>query len=168
MSCKSVYPNLGAHSMKNSLFQPALFAVVIAAFSSGASHFVYAQDAEAIPKPDKMSTSEISGDIFSRPDTIKSEDGSVLDVTSLMASDGKFASGMYKAGPSREEITEPYGVDEFMYFLEGSVTLTSADGSKLTIGPGEAVTVPKEWTGIWETDGYRKIWVIYSHDGSGL
>ncbi|MEM6486558.1 MAG: cupin domain-containing protein [Pseudomonadota bacterium] len=154
--------------MKNSLFQPAVLAVALAVFSCGASHGVYAQGAKAIPKPDKMSTSEIAGDIFSRPDTTVSEDGSVLDVTSLMASDGKFASGMYKAGPSREEITEPYGVDEFMYFLEGSVTLTSADGTKMVIGPGEAVTIPKEWTGIWETAGYRKIWVIYSHDGSGL
>lgn len=25
-----------------------------------------------------------------------------------------------------------------------------------------------ELTGVWETDGYTKIWVIYSEDGSGL
>ena len=68
----------------------------------------------------------------------------------------------------RIEIDEPYGVDEFMYFLEGSVTLTSSDGSEQVINAGEAVTIPKEWTGVWETDGYTKIWVIYSADGSGL
>ncbi|MEO0437451.1 MAG: cupin domain-containing protein [Pseudomonadota bacterium] len=135
--------------------------------------FVGVQSAQAdghktAHKPAKMSKSDIAGDIFSSPDTSVSEDGSVLDITSLMASDGKFASGMYKAGPSRAEISEPYGVDEFMFFLEGGVTLTSADGSKIEFGPGEAVTIPKEWTGIWETDGYQKIWVIYSHDGSGL
>ena len=55
-----------------------------------------------------------------------------------------------------------------MFFLEGSVTLTSSDGTVTEIGAGEGVTIPKEWTGIWETDGYRKIWVIYSEDGSGL
>lgn len=33
----------------------------------------------------------------------------------------------------RYEIGEPYGVDEFMYFLEGGVTLTSVDGSKQVI-----------------------------------
>ena len=49
-----------------------------------------------------------------------------------------------------------------MYFLEGSVTLTSSDGSVQTIDAGEGVTIAKEWTGIWETDGYTKIWVIYS------
>ena len=75
---------------------------------------------------------------------------------------------MSKSGKTRAEITEPYGVDEFMYFLEGSVTLTSSDGSVQVINAGEAVTIPKEWTGIWDTDGYTKIWVIYSADGSGL
>jgi len=48
------------------------------------------------------------------------------------------------------------------------VTLTSADGTVQTISAGEAVTVPKEWTGTFATDGYTKIWVIYSADGSGL
>lgn len=33
---------------------------------------------------------------------------------------------------------------------------------------GEGVTIPKEWIGVWDTDGYTKIWVIYSEDGSGL
>jgi hypothetical protein len=36
------------------------------------------------------------------------------------------------------------------------------------VAAGEAVTVPKEWTGVWETDGYTRIGVIYSADGSGL
>lgn len=91
-----------------------------------------------------------------------------LDVTTLLSSDKKFASGMYRSGKVRSEINEPYGVDEFMFFLEGSVTLTSTDGTVQTINAGEGVTIPKEWTGVWETDGYTKIWVIYSEDGSGL
>jgi len=49
-----------------------------------------------------------------------------------------------------------------------TLALTSADGTRTTVGAGEAVTVPREWTGIWETDGYRKIWVIYSPDGSAF
>ena len=120
--------------------------------------------------PAKMSKSDIAGEIFARPDMIetKRNGNTTLDVTSLLSSDKKFASGMYKSGKSYFEATEPYGVDEFMYFLEGSVTLTSSDGSKQVINAGEAVTIPKEWTGIWDTDGYVKIWVIYSEDGSGL
>ena len=39
-------------------------------------------------------------------------------VDALLSGDKKFASGMYKSGKTRAEITEPYGVDEFMYFPE--------------------------------------------------
>lgn len=122
-------------------------------------------------RPAELSASDLSGAIFDGPDVLEIEhdDGhTTLDVTSLKSSDGKFASGMYRSTATRFEITEPYGVDEFMYFLEGGVTLTSDDGTVQTIEAGEAVTIPKEWTGVWETDGYTKIWVIYSEDGSGL
>jgi uncharacterized cupin superfamily protein len=120
--------------------------------------------------PAKLSSADLTGKAFDNANTIITETptGNILDITSLKSSDGKFASGMYKAGKSRFEITEPYGVDEFMFFLEGSVTLTSDDGSQMTINAGEAVTIPKEWTGVWETEGYRKIWVIYSESGEGL
>ncbi len=121
--------------------------------------------------PAKISKADMTGSIFEREDMIRTEHDSgnvTLDVTTLLSSDKKFASGMYKSGKSHFEATDPYGVDEFMYFIEGSVTLTSADGSVQTINAGEAVTLPKEWTGIWDTDGYTKIWVIYSEDGSGL
>ncbi|MEZ5561047.1 MAG: cupin domain-containing protein [Pseudomonadales bacterium] len=145
------------------LTHPALAALLVFATVSSSA------DA-GTPHPAKISRDDQTGAIFARPDTIRSEhDGSTtLDVTTLKSSDGRFASGMYRAGPSRFEVTEPYGVDEFMYFLEGGVTLTSSDGSVQVIEAGEAVTVPREWTGIWETDGYTKIWVIYSEDGSGL
>lgn len=121
-------------------------------------------------RPAAISSAEIGGEIFNRPDMIETTHGenTTLDVTTFMSSDEKFGSGMYRSGAVRIEVTEPYGVDEFMYFLEGSVTLTSADGSVQTINAGEAVTIPKEWTGVWETEGYTKIWVIYSEDGSGL
>ena len=120
--------------------------------------------------PAKLSGADLTGKAFDSPNTIITETptGNILDITSLKSSDGKFASGMYKAGKSRFEITEPYGVNEFMFFLEGSVTLTSDDGSQMTINAGEAVTIPAEWTGVWETGGYRKIWVIYSESGEGI
>jgi uncharacterized cupin superfamily protein len=121
--------------------------------------------------PAKISKADMTGSIFKREDMIRTEHDSgnvTLDVTTLLSSDKKFASGMYQSEKSYFEATDPYGVDEFMYFIEGSVTLTSSDGSVQTINAGEAVTIPKEWTGIWDTDGYTKIWVIYSADGSGL
>ena len=121
--------------------------------------------------PAEITKQDQSGKIFERPDMERTEheNGNVtLDVTTLLSSDKKFASGMYRSGKTRIDITDPYGVDEFMFFLEGSVTLTSADGSVQVINAGEGVTIPKEWTGNWDTDGYTKIWVISSEDGSGL
>lgn len=131
---------------------------------------ISAQSGEAVV-PAKISKADMTGSIFDRDDMSRTEHESgnvTLDVTTLLSSDKKFASGMYKSEKSYFEATDAYGVDEFMYFIEGSVTLTSSDGSVQTINAGEAVTVPKEWTGIWDTDGYTKIWVIYSEDGSGL
>ena len=121
--------------------------------------------------PAKISKADMTGSIFMRDDMLRTEHDSgnvTLDVTTLLSSDKKFASGMYKSEKNYFEATDPYGVDEFMYFIEGSVTLTSSDGSVQTINAGEAVTIPKEWTGTWDTEGYTKIWVIYSEDGSGL
>ena len=77
-------------------------------------------------------------------------------------------TGMYRSGKIRFEVNEPYGVDEFFFIIEGRITLISNDGTVTDINAGEAVTIPKEWMGTWDTDGYSKIWVIYSEDGSGL
>lgn len=148
--------------MRKILVMTAIFAVAAVAISGQHDKTVF---------PAKISKEEMSGSIFERANMIETthDSGNVtLDVTTLLSSDRKFASGMYRSGKSRLEITEPYGVDEFMYFLEGSVKLTSSDGTLHTIHAGEAVTIPKEWTGIWDTEGYTKIWVIYSADGSGL
>jgi len=123
-----------------------------------------------IVKPAKITKNDIAGNIYNHPDMVKSTNNgnTTLDVTTLVSSDGKFGTGMYRSGKIRFEITEPYGVDEFFYILEGSITLISADGTVTKTNAGEAVSIPKEWTGIWDTDGYNKIWVIYSEDGSAL
>ena len=120
--------------------------------------------------PVKISKKDAAGGIYNRPDMIeKTNNGNTtLDVMTMLSSDGKFGTGMYRSGKLHFDITEPYGVDEFFYILEGSITLTSADGTVQTMNAGEAVSIPKEWTGIWDTNGYSKVWVIYTEDGSAL
>jgi len=152
--------------MQNKLNITVVLIMMIAFATAIAAHHE-----ESVVHPAKISKADAAGEIFARDGMTASthDDGhTTLDVTTLLSSDGKFASGMYKSGKTRLEINEPYGVDEFMYFLEGGVTLTSSDGTVTEIGAGEGATIPKEWTGIWDTDGYVKIWVIYSEDGSGL
>lgn len=150
--------------MKKTLIAFMAFIAMTLAFA--AQH----ESAEGMRHPEKIGKDDLAGKIFERQNMIETDHGDhvTLDVTTLLSSDKKFASGMYRSGKVRSEINEPYGVDEFMYFLEGGVTLTSSDGTVQTIYAGEAVTIPKEWTGIWDTEGYTKIWVIYSEDGSGL
>ena len=138
--------------------------IAVAAVAVSAQH-------ETAVIPAKIDKDEVAGRIFEREDMIetKHDSGNVtLDVTTLLSSDKKVAAGMYRSGKSYYEATDPYGVDEFMYFLKGSVKLTSSDGTVQTINAGEAVTIPKEWSGIWDTEGYTNFWVIYSEDGSGL
>ncbi len=124
-----------------------------------------------VPKPVKMSKAQIAGGIFRDVAPViekkESERGpyTTEDVESFLSSDRQFDAGIYRSGPCRFTISEPYGVDEFMYFLEGGVKLTSADGTVQTIRAGDAVVIPREWTGIWDSDGYTKIYVIYSPDG---
>jgi uncharacterized cupin superfamily protein len=145
--------------------------IVITVMILGAAAVAISGQADKAVYPARISAADMTGEIFDRADMIRTEHegGNVtLDVTSLKSSDGRFASGMYQSEKVRMEINEPYGVDEFMYFIEGGVTLTSSDGTVMSINAGDAVTIPKEWTGVWDTDGYTKIWVIYSEDGSGL
>ena len=118
--------------------------------------------------PVKMGQSQIAGGIFEDYDpvvTTNEENGNTThDVEVFLSSDKMFDAGMYRSGKVRFDINEPYGVDEYMHFLEGGVTLTSSDGTVTEIMAGDSVVIPKEWTGVWETDGYMKIYVIYSPD----
>ena len=52
--------------------------------------------------------------------------------------------------------------------MDNGVMLTSTDGTVQTINADEALTIPKAWTGVWDTDGYTKFRVFYSEGGSGL
>ena len=117
--------------------------------------------------PTKITKDDAAGMLFQRDDvteTTHADGHETTSVTSMVSSDEKFYSGMYRSSKTRFEISEPYGVDEFMYFLSGSVTLTSTDGSVMTVNAGEAITMPKEWIGTFDTDGFEKIWVIHSSD----
>ncbi len=152
--------------MKRFLITATMIGVVgLAAGAISAQH-----ESDGMRHPAKISKDDAAGRIFERADMIETDHGDhkTLDVTTLLSSDKKFASGMYRSDKVRLEFNEQYGVDEFVYLLEGGLTLTSSDGTVTEINAGEALTIPKEWTGVWDTDGYTKIWVIYSEDGSGL
>jgi uncharacterized cupin superfamily protein len=121
----------------------------------------------AVSLPSLLSKQDLATDITNYPEVVvenRDNDSQAYDAISMLSSDKKFVTGMYAAPAGRFEYANPYGVDEYMYFLEGSVTLTSSDGSVMKIMAGDSVTLAKEWTGVWETKGYKKLYVIYSPD----
>lgn len=121
--------------------------------------------------PTKLTAAEIGPGIFARPETVVTEQTSTLgeyvsrDLEAFRSRDGHFDAGIYAVeGAHRHTIDAPYGVNEFMYFLEGGVTVTSTDGTVTRVDAGEALILPEDWQGVWESEGYTKIYVIYSPD----
>ena len=114
-------------------------------------------------KPVKVTAAEAMGPVFTRKTAVHENgpDGPTTDVGLLKSRDGRFEAGVYSAGASDSPI-ESYEEDEFMYFLEGGVTLTSADGTVLEVKAGEGAAIPKGWKGRWTTQGYKKYYVTYS------
>lgn len=151
---------MNAFSRSVSLFGPML---VVALASTFAASGLLAADAV---HPVKMSKEQIAGRIFEDYEPLVSEHNgnTTHDVEVFRTESGLFDAGMYRSGKVRAEIDEPYGVHEYMHFLEGGVTLTSSDGTVTEIGAGDSVVIPADWTGVWDTDGYTKIYVIYSPD----
>jgi uncharacterized cupin superfamily protein len=124
-------------------------------------------DAPAKPlvtsKPVKVTSVDAAGPVFSGKTAVKESgpDGPATDVLLLRSKDRKVEMGLYDAGPSEQDI-DSYEDDEFMFFLAGAVTLTSADGTVLEAHAGEGVAMPKGWKGHWSTKGYKKYYVTYT------
>jgi uncharacterized cupin superfamily protein len=119
--------------------------------------------------PQKVSAGDVAGKIFERPNTTvtRKKDSTFTDTITLMTRDRKFETGMYRSGPAHlDSRGKDYGVDEFMYFVKGGVTLTSVDGDVQVIHAGEAVTIPHDWRGTFDTKGYTKFYAIYSASGN--
>jgi hypothetical protein len=95
------------------IIKPAIaaIAVLVAGIVIGAQQ---SQEGSVV-HPAKISKADAAGAIFDRPQTIRTVRGdfTVLDTTTLKSSDGKFASGMYRAGKSAPKSTS-HGADEFI------------------------------------------------------
>jgi ethanolamine utilization protein EutQ len=115
--------------------------------------------------PVKVSTAQAMGPIFEGPTVVTAKEGGAMTKWFEMMSspDKKFSAGTYTATASRNEIAS-YTENEFMFFLKGGVTLTSADGTVTEVKAGDGVTIPKGWKGVWDTKGYTKFYVTYDPD----
>ncbi|VVE15413.1 cupin [Pandoraea morbifera] len=118
--------------------------------------------------PVKLSRQALVGPIFEREDAVHdSEDGNdTVDVTSYTSGDRVFQTGVFQSGPVREEVraTPGYPYTELLVFLSGGARFTSRDGTVVEAGPGDAVTLPKGWSGVFESKGYTKLYAVYDPD----
>src|SRR5215475_12950869 len=130
------------------------------AFAALAPIAVQAQTQPAqteVLKPIKVTKPEIGGTIFQRKDTVhENKDGNATtDVVTFTSKDGGYQTGLYQSGPLHET-DKDYPYNEFLYFISGGATMTSTDGSVVTVHAGEAVTIPRGWRGTFDTKGYTK------------
>jgi uncharacterized cupin superfamily protein len=148
-------------SKPNAPVRLAILCACLALTAAGGS----LQAADAV-HPVRMSKEQIAGRIFEDYEPLVSthNGNTTHDVEVFRTASGLFDAGMYRSGKVRAEITEPYGVHEYMHFVEGGVTLTSSDGAVTEVKAGDSVVIPADWTGVWDTEGYTKIYVIYSPD----
>jgi len=147
-------------------------ALVLAGFSLGWMASSVGDAKNQVVLPIKLTQSDLAGGAFERFTSVDithemaGQTWETKDAEIFLSPDKQFDAGVYKSGPVRMDITEDYGLQEFMYFLEGRVILTSRDGSSVEVGPGEGVLISADWQGIWDSpQGYRKIYVIYSPNG---
>ncbi len=79
-----------------------------------------------------------------------------------------FMSGVWDCTPMVSKM-EPYSVDEFMYVLEGSVTMELEDGTSTKVSAGESFIIPKGLVCKWVQNEYmRKFFVIFDSAASNV
>ena len=73
------------------------------------------------------------------------------------APDGQVEIGLWECNPGRFTADRSEAA-EFCYFLAGKIVMTHLDGSKKTLGAGDAIMLPRGWKGTWEiVERTRKI-----------
>ncbi|MEM0953129.1 MAG: cupin domain-containing protein [Pseudomonadota bacterium] len=143
---------------------PLAVAVAWLTFSTGS-----VADHAAKPGVKFYSKADLAGEVFERDgvidekETIDGEVWTAKDFSIFTSNDEVLDMGFYRSDAVRAPV-DSYSVDEFMVFLKGGVDLIADDGSVTKVRAGDAVFIEKGWKGIWDTQGYEKIYVIYSTD----
>jgi uncharacterized protein len=71
-------------------------------------------------------------------------------------------ASIFESTPAKtDHRTRPNDTDEFVYVLSGKLILTEPNGTAHEFLPGDALVLPKGYTGTWEMQGnYREIAVV--------
>ena len=119
--------------------------------------------ADDVLHPVTMTKEQIAGSIWQDFDPVTAtEEGVTTDDVEVFRSKAEdFDAGMWRSTEAHWDI-ESYPYNEYIHVLEGSITLTSADGHVTEINPGDSVVIPLGWKGRWDSPGVTKIYVIHA------
>ncbi len=86
-----------------------------------------------------------------------------FEVASLFAGE-ELRAVIFASTPAKtDHRNRPLEYDEFVYVLDGGLVLTEQNGRTQEFRPGDALIVPKGYTGTWEQLGtYRELALILS------
>lgn len=80
------------------------------------------------------------------------------------SADGRVDIGLWECTPGRF-LADRSESSEFCHFISGAVEMTHVDGTKVRLGPGDAINLPLGWTGEWRViEHVRKVYVITKRD----
>ena len=81
-------------------------------------------------------------------------------VTLWSSSDGRIEIGVWECTAGRFTADRSKS-SEFCHFISGLIEMTHADGTKVRLGPGDAINLPLGWIGEWHViEKVRKLYVI--------
>lgn len=81
-------------------------------------------------------------------------------VTLWASPDGRIEIGIWECTPGRFT-ADRSASSEFCHFISGEIEMTHEDGSKVRLGPGDAINLPLGWKGEWRvTQHVRKLYVL--------
>lgn len=86
-------------------------------------------------------------------------DGGYLELGQYATPNRLFHVALWESGPGTL-VTDSYPNDEYCLVLEGELTVTNPDGSRIDFKPGDTFVIPKGWAGSWHmTTRFKKQFV---------
>lgn len=127
--------------------------------------------ADEAPRAISISKDELSGKLLIGQPEREFLGNKAKFASVYKSQDGKFTIGLFSMTVEVEangiKRYENFPKDEFMFFLEGTMKLIDDNGIITEAGPGEALLIPKGWSGKRITNSIRKISVVYKDNNKG-
>jgi uncharacterized cupin superfamily protein len=117
--------------------------------------------AEALPTAVAISTADLFGELEPTGPRAGADRGDPQTSIRVLhtSADGLVQVGIWACTPGGWAITDRPDT-EVVHLLEGRARITDADGTRHDLGPGDAIVLPRGWSGRWDIlETARKLYV---------